>query len=92
MHSTKRDAVLVVVFLSVVACQRRDAPTASTAADHSGTPASDHTGHTLVATASGNSSAMGTWRPGRFDSCTAAVHDQFAVTGPDGKRYPTWHP
>ncbi len=24
--------------------------------------------------------------------CSSAVHDAYTVTGPDGKRYPTWHP
>ncbi len=36
--------------------------------------------------------AFGIWTPGPNDTCPAAVHDQFAVDGPDGKRYPTWHP
>ncbi len=26
------------------------------------------------------------------DTCPAALHDRFSVIGPDGKRYPTWHP
>lgn len=36
--------------------------------------------------------AFGRWSPSRFDTCTAAQHDAFSVIGPDGKRYPTWHP
>ena len=39
-----------------------------------------------------NSHAVGLWRPGAFDSCSEAVHDRYAVIGPDGRRYPTWHP
>ena len=27
-----------------------------------------------------------------FDSCTKEQHDAYAVLGPDGKVYPTWHP
>jgi hypothetical protein len=36
--------------------------------------------------------SYGIWSPGPNDSCPAALHDSFAVTGPDGRRYPTWHP
>jgi hypothetical protein len=36
--------------------------------------------------------SMGLWTPSRFDTCTQAQHDAWAVTGPDGRRYPTWHP
>lgn len=36
--------------------------------------------------------ALGAWRPSRFDSCPAALHDRYATRGPDGRRYPTWHP
>lgn len=39
-----------------------------------------------------NSKAFGIWTPSRFDSCTKAEHDSYYVVGPDGKRYPTWHP
>ncbi len=35
---------------------------------------------------------MGTWRPGRFDTCTAEQHDRYSTVAADGKRYPTWHP
>lgn len=32
------------------------------------------------------------WTPTAYDTCPKALHDQFTVVGPDGKRYPTWHP
>jgi hypothetical protein len=38
------------------------------------------------------SRAFGIWRPSGPDTCTQEQHDAFVVTGPDGKRYPTWHP
>lgn len=39
------------------------------------------------------SAALGQWTPNAaFDTCTQAFHDTFVVLGPDGKRYPTWHP
>jgi hypothetical protein len=38
------------------------------------------------------SRAFGLWSPGAFDSCTKEQHDAYAVLGPDGKVYPTWHP
>lgn len=40
-----------------------------------------------------NSAAMGLWEPNTdFDTCTKAFHDTYFVVGPDGKKYPTWHP
>ena len=36
--------------------------------------------------------SFGLWSPGPFDGCTKAQHDAYAVQGPDGKVYPTWHP
>jgi hypothetical protein len=39
-----------------------------------------------------NSAAMGLWTPAGPDTCTQAQHDAYSVIGPDGKRYPTWHP
>jgi hypothetical protein len=36
--------------------------------------------------------AFGIWSPGTNDTCTKEQHDRFATVGPDGKRYPTWHP
>ena len=38
------------------------------------------------------SRAFGIWTPGPNESCTKEQHDAFAVLGPDGKVYPTWHP
>jgi len=35
--------------------------------------------------------AFGIWRPGPGE-CSAAIHDRYSTIGPDGKRYPTWHP
>ena len=32
------------------------------------------------------------WQPTAWDTCPKSVHDRFAVIGPDGKKYPTWHP
>ncbi len=48
----------------------------------------------------GNSQAMAAWNPTRFDTCPNAadtirikdIHAGYSVIGPDGKRYPTWHP
>ena len=42
--------------------------------------------------ATGLSVAYGTWTPTSADSCTREIHDSYAVVGPDGKLYPTWHP
>jgi hypothetical protein len=36
--------------------------------------------------------AFGIWTPGPNDTCTKEEHDSYAVLGPDGKVYPTWHP
>ena len=39
------------------------------------------------------SAAMGQWTPNAtYDTCSKAFHDTYFVIGPDGKRYPTWHP
>lgn len=42
--------------------------------------------------ATGPSRAFGLWTPGPNDTCTKEQHDAYSVVGPDGKRYPTWHP
>jgi hypothetical protein len=39
-----------------------------------------------------DSHATHLWRAGANDSCTEAVHNQYSVIAPDGKRYPRWHP
>lgn len=39
-----------------------------------------------------DSAAYGLWTPTSQDTCTKAQHDAYSVVGPDGKRYPTWHP
>ena len=36
--------------------------------------------------------AFGIWSPGPGETCTKEQHDAWAVVGPDGKKYPTWHP
>ncbi len=35
--------------------------------------------------------ALGAWQPGPAE-CSTAIHDRYSTVGPDGKRYPTWHP
>lgn len=40
----------------------------------------------------GTSMAFGLWVPSGPDTCTGAIHDSHSVVGPDGLRYPTWHP
>jgi hypothetical protein len=32
------------------------------------------------------------WQPTPYDTCSRALHDSYAVVGPDGKLYPGWHP
>jgi hypothetical protein len=44
-----------------------------------------------------DSQSMGRWSPStdsaRFPKeCTKDVHDSYYVVGPDGRKYPTWHP
>ncbi|MBT8488688.1 MAG: hypothetical protein HKN72_12730 [Gemmatimonadetes bacterium] len=40
----------------------------------------------------GDAVAFGIWSPSGTDTCAASVHDQYFTVGPDGIRYPTWHP
>lgn len=40
----------------------------------------------------GDAVAFGIWSPSGTDTCPAAVHDSYFAVGPDGLRYPTWHP
>jgi hypothetical protein len=32
------------------------------------------------------------WAPAPQDTCSKSLHERFSVVGPDGRRYPTWHP
>ncbi len=32
------------------------------------------------------------WVPTTYDTCSQQLHERFSVVGPDGRRYPTWHP
>lgn len=53
-------------------------------------------------TSTGNSFAFGAWDPNdakfaatgpqKYPACSKATHDSYYVVGPDGKKYPTWHP
>lgn len=45
-----------------------------------------------VIAAAAPSKAFGIWTPGRTDTCSPEIHNQYATVGPDGKKYPTWHP
>jgi len=36
--------------------------------------------------------AFGIWTPTSTELCSAEVHNRYATLGPDGKKYPTWHP
>ncbi|MGE0439937.1 MAG: hypothetical protein AB7L66_03935 [Gemmatimonadales bacterium] len=36
--------------------------------------------------------SYGLWTPTRPGECPKDLHDRYSVIGPDGKRYPTWHP
>lgn len=40
----------------------------------------------------GDAIAFGIWAPTGTDTCPASVHDEYVTVGPDGLRYPTWHP
>lgn len=40
----------------------------------------------------GPSMALGIWAPSGPDTCSREIHDSYSVVGPDGLRYPTWHP
>lgn len=67
---------------AVVACSEAPAPPAER--DGATDPAADGV------PAAG--AAFGRWRPGPADTCPKPLHDAYLVIGPDGKRYPTWHP
>ena len=72
-------AVLAVLLLVGCASSIVDTPIAA--------PVLSATSSAPVATA-GRAHAA----PPRGQPCPAWVHDAYSVVGPDGKRYPTWHP
>lgn len=39
-----------------------------------------------------DSHSMGLWSPSKWDTCSKELHDSYHLVGPDGKKYPTWHP
>lgn len=65
---------------AVVACSEAPASPAALGGD----PASD--GEPAA------SAVFGRWKPAPGDTCPRELHDAYFVIGPDGKRYPTWHP
>ena len=32
------------------------------------------------------------WQATAYDTCPESLHETYSVIGPDGRRYPTWHP
>jgi len=38
------------------------------------------------------SKSFGIWNPSKWDTCSKYIHDSYSVIGPNGKKYPTWHP
>lgn len=60
-----------------------------------GIPACNDASPTAAAadlSAAAPSRAFGIWTPGRTDTCSPDLHNSYATVGPDGKKYPTWHP
>lgn len=79
-------------------------PTSTPSIQNTPVPTS-HTGMTPMPTGStgsaggANAVAFGVWKPwvsvvtGKVvDTCSKEIHDKYYVIGPDGKKYPTWHP
>ncbi|HKV73036.1 MAG TPA: hypothetical protein VJN95_00840 [Gemmatimonadales bacterium] len=52
----------------------------------------DHSAPPPQVAVNGDAASFGVWTPGPHDDCTKEIHDSYSVVGPDGKRYPTWHP
>ncbi len=40
----------------------------------------------------GPAQSYSVWAPALTDTCTREQHDAYSTVGPDGLRYPTWHP
>ncbi|MCU0624618.1 MAG: hypothetical protein MUF53_12270 [Gemmatimonadaceae bacterium] len=77
----RRRVAVVLSVLALAACREADRAPSS---PFGPTPPVIPTGQ--------NGMAFGLWTPSRFDTCTREQHDRYSVIGPDGKRYPTWHP
>ena len=54
--------------------------------------ACDHGDVISLDDARGDSRAYNLWTPGPTDTCSPEIHNRYATVGPDGLRYPTWHP
>jgi hypothetical protein len=52
----------------------------------------DPTAADLPVQATGDAVSFGIWSPAGTDTCSPGIHDQHSTVGPDGLRYPTWHP
>lgn len=62
---------------------------------HEGHQVTPTTGSGANETSGKNSMAMSAWAKQKQNfsgECSTQVHDTYSVIGPDGKRYPTWHP
>jgi hypothetical protein len=70
-------AALAAMALTVWGCADSNGPTAASPTDlANATP----------------SRAFGIWTPSGTDTCSPDIHNKYATVGPDGKKYPTWHP
>lgn len=56
-------------------------------ADQANDPHAHHTSGTNA-----DQQAKTGWLPNDLDTCTEQEHEQFMVTGPDGRKYDGWHP
>jgi hypothetical protein len=72
-------------------------PTSSPTSTQSVTPTPSTTPAMIMSpppssTINENATSFGIWTPTKWDTCTKDEHGSFFIIGPDGKRYPTWHP
>ena len=65
---------------------------AAPVADRTPTPAPDGLPAPLPPAPASVAFSTRNWQPTAQDTCPKALHDRYAVIGPDGKLYPTWHP
>jgi hypothetical protein len=74
---TTINAITTVALLTLAACSSVERTTGPSPSDVATAPAAR---------------AFGIWTPSKTDTCSPAIHDAYATVGPDGKKYPTWHP